>query len=263
MFSHHQAAVAAITDKLKKRRDVLGVIIGGSVAHGYASENSDIDIMIVLSDKDWSRAMKEHDMAYFETESTPYEGGYVDGKMICPDYIKKVGQLGCEPARFAFKDAFASYDGIGSLDALIKEAARYPEENREENMNKFYAQFETWKWYYYEGEKRGNRFLTDYCISNYVLSAGRLILAYNRLLYPSYKWFLRVLEDAPEKPEGFMAQLNAVIEKKDAASIEALYQSAVCFHDWYRSDKHFSVQFMIDSQLNFLEGNGSVPVLDL
>lgn len=38
MYPHHQAAIDAITNKLKARPDVQGVIIGGSVAHGFANE---------------------------------------------------------------------------------------------------------------------------------------------------------------------------------------------------------------------------------
>lgn len=261
MYKHHQTAIDAITNKLKDREEILGIIIGGSIAHGYASETSDIDIMIVLSDDDYEKALANNDVGFFETESTPYEGGYVDGKCVSVDYITKVAEYGSEPARFAFKDAFVSYSKIEGLDKLIRDTSRYPLEKKDEYIQKFYAQFETWKWYYYEGLKRDNRLLMDYSITNYVFFAGRLILALNETLFPSYKWFLKELERVNNKPEHFMLYMNDVIENKTTESIETLYSSIVEFHEWNTSDKHWSIQFMIDSQLNWVDG--VVPIIDL
>ncbi|ASA20417.1 nucleotidyltransferase domain-containing protein [Paenibacillus donghaensis] len=261
MYKHHQAAIDSITVKLKAREEVLGVIIGGSIAHGYANEASDLDIMLVLSEEAYERAHAEMDLGFFETESCSYEGGYVDGKSISIDYIHKVAEYGSEPARFAFKDAFLSYSKVEGLDKLILKAASYPVEKKLSNLNQFYAQFETWKWYYYEGLKRDNRLLVDYSLTNYVFFAGRLILAYNERLFPSYKWFLKELEQVEHKPDGLMHLLDQVIELKTPAAVEALYHNVMGFNEWNSSDKHWSIQFMLDSQLNWLDGE--VPVLDL
>lgn len=261
MLKHHQLAIETITNKLKVRDDVFGIIIGGSIAHGYASEDSDIDIMIVLSDEDYQKALKENRAFYYETESCAYEGGYIDGKCTSVDYMKKVAEYGSEPAKFAFQGAFISYSEIDNLEQLIRDASRYPVENKQENMNKFYAQFETWKWYYYEGLRKKNKFLMDYCLSNYILFAGRLILTYNETLYPSYKWFIRVLESVEKKPDQLIQIINQVVEHKDSASVEALYQCIINFHNWYTLDRHWTEQFMMDNQLNWVDG--AVPIADI
>ena len=261
MYQHHQKAIGAITGKLQAREEVLGVIIGGSIAHGYASETSDLDIMIVLSEENYQQALGTGDIGFFETDSTPYEGGYVDGKCVSVDYIRKVAELGSEPARFAFKDAFVSFSRIDDLEELIGAASSYPVEKKEENIQKFYAQLETWKWYFYEGLKRNNRLLMDYSSTNYALFAGRLILAYNEALFPSYKWLLKELEKAAAKPENFMGLMNDVIELKTPESMELLYNSLTGFHNWYNAEEHWTVRFMMDSQLNWVDG--PVPVLDL
>jgi hypothetical protein len=261
MYPHHQAAIDAITNKLKARPDVLGVIIGGSVAHGFAGEQSDIDIMIVLSEEDYKKAWTDHNLGYFENESCPYEGGYVDGKIVSASFIKQVAESGSEPAKFAFQDAFVTYSAIEGLEQLVQAAPRYPIENKEENMKKFYAQFETWKWYYYEGMKRNNRLLMDYCLTHYVFFAGRLILAHNETLFPSYKWFLKVLEGTRQKPDSLMADIHRVLEERTPEAVENLYAAVVNFRDWYQAEQDWTVQFMVDSQLNWLEG--PVPVLDL
>jgi hypothetical protein len=168
MYKHHQAGIDSITEKLKAREEVLGVIIGGSIAHGYANEESDIDILIVLSEEDYKQALSKQEIGYFETDSCSYAGGYVDGKYISADFIRKVAELGSEPAKYAFKDAFVTCSKVDGLAELVGQAASYPVHHKGEKLEKFYAQFETWKWYYYEGLKRNNRLLIDYSQLNWM-----------------------------------------------------------------------------------------------
>lgn len=261
MYNHHKTAIEAITNKLKLREEVIGIIIGGSVAHGFAKENSDIDLMLVLSDEDYEEAIKTEKINYYETEATPYEGGYVDGKCTSVGYIKKTAALGSEPAKFAYKDAFVSYSKIDGLEQLIKDASRYPVERKTVNMEKFYAQFQAWKWYFYEALKRNDEYLTSISISNYVLFAGRLILTYNETLFPYHKWFMRVLEGTNNKPDNLIEYMNKVLKDKSAEAVELLYDCIVNFHTWSSSDKDWSIRFMLDSELNWLDGQ--VPVADI
>lgn len=261
MYNHHKLAIETITNKLKQREDVLGIIIGGSVAHGFAAENSDIDLMLVMSEENYKKALEEENFNYYETEATPYKGGYVDGKCTSVDFIKKTAARGSEPAKFAFKDAFVSYSKIEGLEQLVSEASRYPVERKLENMEKFYAQFEAWRWYFYEGVKRNNEYLITTAISNYVLFAGRLVLTYNETLYPYHKWFFKVLEGVEKKPENLIEQMNKVIKEKSEEAVELLFNSIVNFHTWSSTTKEWPVRFMQDSELNWLIGN--VPVADI
>ena len=261
MYEHHKKAIETITNKLKLRSDILGIIVGGSVAHGFANENSDIDLMIVLSDEDYAKALQSGEIGYYETESTPYEGGYVDAKFTSVDFIKKVGISGSEPARFAFKDAFVSYSKINGLDKLVKDAARYPLEEKNDKIEKFFAQFQAWKWYYSEGIKRNNKYLIDFSIANFTLFAGRLILAHNEALYPFHKWFLKVLEGVANKPDNLLNYMNNVLENKTEESVEILYSSIINYNKWSSTDKEWTTRFMLDSELNWM--SGQVPIADL
>jgi predicted nucleotidyltransferase len=253
-------AIKSATEKLKVQDEVLGVIVGGSVALGYAIEDSDIDIMIVYSDEEYEKRMNAGDIAYFETDSTHYEGGYIDGKAICAGLIKKVAEYGSEPAKYAYKNALVTFDRAGGLDELVSAASRYPTQRKKENIEKFYAQFQTWRWYFYEALKRGNRYLVDVSVMNYVLFAGRLILAYNETLYPYHKWFLRELESVKFKPVGLLPCINATIEQKKAEYVEKLYNLISDFTQW-PSEKPRSLRFMLDSELEWL--TGKIPVSEL
>lgn len=261
MYNHHKKAIKDITNKFKENEEVLGIIMGGSVAHGFANESSDIDIMIVLSNDNYKKALEEKNISYYEEDVCPWDGGYVDGKYISIDFIKKVSECGSEPAKFAFKDAFVTYSKEEGLEELVEKAASYPIENKEKNIEKFIAQFKGWHWYYGEGLKRNNKYLIDVAASNMVLFAGRLILAYNEILYPYHKWFLRVLEGCPKKPDNLMEVMNQFIDIKSEANANALYDLIMNFHTWENEDKPWNIQFMIDSELTWLDG--FTPVGDI
>lgn len=260
MYRHHTDAIEKATEKLKAQENVLGVIVVGSVANGFANEGSDVDILIVYADEEYEKRLAIGDVVYFDTDSASYEGGYIDGKATSVGYIKKAVESGSEPVRFSFKDAIVTYDRVGGLDELTKLAAVYPVARKKENIEKFYAQLQGWRWYYYDALGRGNRYLMDVSVMNFVLFAGRLILAYNETLYPYHKWFLRVLDSVKNKPEGLLACMSANIEQKKAENVEKLFNMIAGFTDW-PSDKFRSVRFMLDSEMGWLSGGTSVAEL--
>ena len=59
---------------------MLGVLVGGSIAHGFATATSDVDLLIVVSDAEWERRLAAGDTTELDRESATYEGGYVDCK---------------------------------------------------------------------------------------------------------------------------------------------------------------------------------------
>lgn len=253
MYEHHRTALEAVTRKLGAQEDVFGVILTGSVAHGYAIENSDVDIFIVYADDDYRRRLEAGDISYFDTDSADYEGGYIDGKATSAQFIREGADRGSEPARYAFKDALVTFDRLGGLGELVKAAARYPEEHKTENIAKFYAQFQTWRWYYYEALKRGSRYLTETSVINYVLFAGRLMLAYNETLYPGHKWFMRELAGVKRRPEGLISCINGTLEQKKAENVEKLYNLVTGFIHW-PDERLWSVRYILDSEIGWYTG---------
>ena len=119
MHKHHQEALRILPQKCRKR-GCLGLIIAGSIAHGFAAADADVDIMIVVSQEEYERRYNEKKLVYYERESCNYEGGYIDGKYISVDYIKEVAKYGSEPEKFAFKDAYIAFSRIPGLEELIK-----------------------------------------------------------------------------------------------------------------------------------------------
>lgn len=261
MYEHHKKTIEKAIEKLKSNRKILAVILGGSVAHDFASENSDIDLMLVLSESDYQQALKNGDLHYLDTESADYTDGYVEGKYISESFIRAVAEKGSEPARFAFKDAILLYSASDNLDSLISAAAAYPKESKYANMEKFHAQFEGWNWMYYEGLKRNDLYVLNHSVTNLCLFAGRLLLAYNELLYPYHKWFLRVLSSAENKPKDMVEIINSVLLTKNESNIKDLYNAVKNFYNWPEYQHGWLARFIIDSEINWM--NGVVPIADL
>lgn len=261
MYAHHKMAIKKAVKKLKNNEKYLAVILGGSVAHGFAAETSDIDLMIVLSESDYQQALRKGDLHYSDDESADYPEGYVEGKYISESFLQAVAEKGSEPARFAFKDAIILYSKLNHLDRLITAAATYPQSCKIDNMEKFYAQFEGWNWMYYEGLKRNDLYVINHSVTNLCLFAGRLLLAYNELLYPYHKWFLKILSTAEQKPQNIVELINTALSTKSKSSIQDLYNTMNDFNDWPQHEHGWGAKFVIDSEINWM--NGPVPIADL
>ena len=193
VFEHHRATIERAVARLQARDDVLAVLVGGSIAHGFATATSDVDLLIVVSDDEWDRRLAAGDTTLLDQESATYEGGYVDCKYTSVGFMREVAAHGTEQARFAFDGVDIAWSRIDGLDDALRAAARYPIEGRDDRIRAFHAQLEYWHWLFREGDRSGNAYVRAVAAPNVVLFAGRLILAHNAVLYPGYKWLLRVV----------------------------------------------------------------------
>lgn len=261
MYKHHREAIQALSDKFYQQDEISGLIIGGSIAHGFATEKSDVDIMLVIPDDLYEARLKAGDLTYWEIESCNYEHGYVDGKYICEGFINKVAEYGSEPAKFAFKDTVVAFSKVEGLQQKIDNASRYPIDQKKDKIGRFYAQLNTWKWYCVEAIKSNNVHLLNHSVSNLVTAGGRLILAYNEVLFPYHKWFRKVIEQLSSKPDNFMEMMEKVYAFKDAASIEGFYQCVNSYQAWETLGDAKLSQFILDSELSWLDGK--VAIFDI
>lgn len=261
VFGHHQETIDRLSAAVRGRDGIRALVIGGSIAHGFAAESSDVDVFFVIGEDEYRERLGRRELTYFNRELSTYEGGYIDGKYITVSFLKEVAKKGSEPARFAFKDAFVVFSSIEGLEKLIVDASRYPVEEKSDKIEKFYGQFEVWKWYFGEANKRGDLFLIHQVLVNYTLYAGRLILAFNEELYPYHKWFMRVLSDVKNKPTGLVEQIELVLRNKAAQDVERLNDMIAGFTDWGLDRRDWPNRFMVDTELAWM--NGSAPVSEL
>ena len=261
MYPHHSQSIQNVKEYFREDPEVQALLLSGSIAHGFQGPTSDVDIMIFVSEEDYQKRFQTGQLHFFNTELCTYEGGYVDGKYLSLSFVKQVLEKGSEPARFAFEGSQVLLSRVDSFAEDVCRIAEYPVAEKAERIRRFYAQFEAWHWYCDEAWAKGNPYLLGTSVSKLILFGGRLILAHNERLYPYHKWFLKVLEGAQDKPSNLMDCIQALTESPTAENIEAFYETIRSFRPWSEDPYHWPVQFLLDSELNWM--GGKTPVDDL
>lgn len=261
MFTHHYETIQNIKTKFVNNKDVIAVLLVGSIAHGYAREDSDVDIMIIIDEDSYNNRVEKQELTFYDETLTTYEGGYVDGKYISVNFMKEVRDSGSEASRYAFHNASFITSKDDGLSELLKGITKYSIGNKEENIQRFYSQFEAWKWYCDEAIKHDNRYLLNHSISKLTLFGGRMFLTYNERLFPYHKWFLKVLSEVSEKPEDLMMWIEKMHIEPSVDNINGFYNCVKGFYDWNTGDIYWTDQFAKDSELNWL--NKSISVIDI
>jgi len=260
LYPHHQKAIDALTRKFERDPEPTAVFLAGSIAHGFASPGSDVDLVIVVPDDVHAAREREGRLNFFDLEVCDWEGGYAEGKVVSESFLERVATSGSEPARFALHDArplVARVDYAG----VIERIGRYPVEGKVERLRRFFAQVEAWHWYVGEALRREDAYLLATAVSKLALFGGRLVLTRNETLYPYHKWFLRVLESVDDKPEALMDALADLLAEP-TSSRAARFRELCLFHgDWEPPAAGWPAQFLVDSELNWLDGEP--PIDDL
>ena len=261
LYRHHEESIDNVIEYFKKEPEVQALLLGGSIAHGFAAPASDVDVMMLVSDQHFEERLSQGRLTFYNKELCTYAEGYVDGKYLSASHLKRVAEKGSEPARFAFQDARVLFSRGESLDQQLRSIARYPVEGKAERLRRFYAQFEAWNWYASEGLRLGNRYLLGLAVSKLVLFGGRLILTHNEILYPYHKWFLRVLEGAKDKPPALLQSIENLYQGASTENVRQYYELVKNFRDWGMMPTTWPAQFMLDSELNWQ--TGATPIDDL
>ena len=255
---HHQRAIENLSKAYIDDDRFLAMIIGGSVAKGCAREDSDIDFMIVATDDEFEERSKRDDLFINRKDLTDYSGGFVDGKIINMEYLHTVVAKGNEPTRAAFDGAFVTFSKVEGLASMIEEIPVYPEATRDQKLRTFYAMSFIQNWLMTEADRHDNLYTQSRAASQLVLFAGRLILAYNRMLFPYHKWFYEYLGRCEKKPKDLIDKMNVVLRNPNKANAEDLFQSIKAFQDWGVSDLDAYLWFMKDVEWSWMTDQESL-----
>ena len=257
--AHHLKVIERLKEIFQDDPRFLALLVGGSLVKGWGSVNSDVDIVLIATEEEYARRVKSDDLGYLNFEICDYPDGYVDGKIINEAFLHDVAKRGSEPARAAFRNVQIAFSHLPHLDELLKRIPVYQEDEREAKMRSFYCHVQAHHWFIGEAEKRQSIYLMTHATSEMVFYSARLLLAYNRILYPFHKWMLRALEDAPEKPADFFLLAEALLKEGTTANAKALWDCINNFRDWNIHDS-WGVRFMHDSEWNWRDGR--TPIAD-
>ena len=257
---HHQRAIDRLADSYRDDPHFLGLIIGGSVAKGYARDDSDVDFLIIATDEVFAEHHRARNLFINRRDLCDYDRGFVDGKIINLAFLEDVAEKGNEPSRAAFEGAFAAYSHVPDLDVLLHRIPVYPEAGHDERVRAFYSMAFIQHWLFQEAERHGNRYTLTRAASQLALFSGRLILAHNRRLFPYHKWLPRTLELVPEKPANLMACFNALIDEPLSEHATELFELIRDFQDWGVNDLEAYTWFMTDMEWSWMDG--TTPIED-
>ena len=258
--AHHRRAIDRLVNEYRDDTRFDALIIGGSVAKGFARPDSDVDFLIIATDDEFNRRRAKSDLFINRRDLCDYDGGYVDGKIINYSYLERLAVHGNEPSRAAFSGAFAAYSHLPNVDALLKNIPVYPEHDRDRRIKAFYSMAFIQHWLIHESFRHDNRYTITRAASQLALFGGRLILAHNRTLFPYHKWLMRTLELVEDKPAELLSQIDALLENPNAENADALFENIKGFRDWGVSDIEAYTWFMTDVEWAWM--SGTTPMED-
>lgn len=260
LLPHHAETIANLTRQLEADPAVLGLILGGSIAHGFATPASDVDVTIVVSPEEVARRHAADRLTYYATDVVTYEGGYIDGKYVDLDRLRLVAERGSDPSRFAYDGARVLFSRVEGLAELVAEITRYPQGEREARIARFTGQLLGWRWYFSQGVEKGDPYLTTQALAKVVLFACRLVLAESATLYPHHKWLMRVTEGVEHKPGDLMPRLRGILAEPTVPAVDALVDDLLAFYriDRAEADVAWPTHFIRDSEMAWATGQPSI-----
>ncbi|MDQ8205380.1 nucleotidyltransferase domain-containing protein [Pelagicoccus sp. SDUM812003] len=261
MLPHHRDAIQAFLARYEEKAEFIGILLAGSLAHGYAQEHSDIDIILIADEAAFRKHAVDNKLAFSIKDVCRYPQGYVDCKVVSLASLKDIAERGSDAARFAFKDARILRSSAPSLPSLIEAVCRFPIEAIEERQHRFASQLLAWKWYLRQAEEKGSSYLRHLACQKVALFSCRLILNRNQRLFPYHKWLLQETKRAEAQPPGFQDQLAAFLENPTFDQAQVITDQLLAFLGNTESEIDWPNQFMTDSELNWKDA--PPPIDDL
>lgn len=259
MEEHHKRAIQHLVDIFIADPRYQACIIAGSLAQGRGKPSSDIDVLLVASDEEYAYRQSIDNFAYFNFEVCDYPGGYIDGKIINRQFLLDAADHGSEPTRAAYVGAYPAYSHIPDLKEILARIPVYPEHEREAKMRSFFAQVLLQGNYFVsEAEKRNDPYLMMHTASDLVLFGGRLILAYNHVLFPCHKSLMETLNKVDNKPDNFLELAEKVLHEPNVHNAVTFRDCITSFRDWGLSYEEAVTQYFYDIEWNWRRGKAPV-----
>jgi predicted nucleotidyltransferase len=260
---HHEATIRNVVAAFEADEAVLAVLLAGSIAHGFARPDSDVDIAIIVTPDEMVRRREAGALTYFDRSLATYEAGYVDGKYHDLGFLRDVAARGSDQARYAFVGARPLFSRVEGLDALLAAAVRYPIEEQAERIERFAGQLLAWRWYHGEAIRLGERYLELLSVQKVVLFASRIVLAANALLFPYHKWMLHVVAAAPDRPTALLDDIGALLAAPTAEGIAGVSDAVLAHYslDLDRLATAWPMHFMRDTELAWMTGTPPIDEL--
>jgi len=263
IWPHQVETVERVFAHFSGRPDVEALPLTGSLAHGFGTEASDVDIVIVVPHDEFERRLAVPDTGFVSHDLSTYEGGYVDGKFVSRRFLDDVAARGDDATRWGYQDARVLFSRTAGLQETLADVVRFPVEEQSQRRERFVSQALAWRWYHEQGWEKQNPYLRGISLNRAVLFACRIVLNENAMLFPFHKWLLRVTANAPDRPARLLDDIAALYDDPTVQRVDALVYGVLDHYgvDVAAAEKSWGAWFMRDTEWSWM--HGPAPVDDL
>ena len=212
---------------------ILGLILCGSIARGTETDQSDIDVFVVVTDERFNKERisknyfwgTNHDLKGFKV--------YIDGKIVPKSFLMKIWEYGNQSVKSTLYNSRVIYSCDSDIEKLLLNKSYISTQEKNENIRKFYSMMRSSM--LSADDDLENILFVNKCIFDTVFYACRLVLAYNDILYPCVKNLYKELNNCKKIPNDFILLMNDVMSSYSFDKMVDFYNCV----DEYFKQYHF------------------------
>jgi predicted nucleotidyltransferase len=207
--------VRKLLDAHKTDKSVLGIIQTGSTAKGYDDENSDVDLVLVVSDEKYAM-LEKISQKVIHTEE-------YDLKFTTADMLRDIRNSKNDEDHWDFQDSILLLDRTNSLEETLKDITSYDKSSRLERLERHYLG-------YWENTlnslsclEHNNHAGARIYAANAIQELTRLLFNLNERWAPRTQWAFKEIRSLHTKPVNLESQIQDILEKPTSEKLTQLW----------------------------------------
>ncbi|HEY3330121.1 MAG TPA: nucleotidyltransferase domain-containing protein [Capsulimonadaceae bacterium] len=230
---HHAESLAAFVARSAADETVRAVILGGSLVKGTARPDSDVDLIVCVTDERYDALAAAAALVAIERDGITYDGGYYDIKYVSRAILELSAERASEPTRNAYVNARVVHARDPELAAIVARIGVYPVHEQAQRIATFHAGLLLNRGYFWrEAGKRGDRYLRARAAADAVMYGLRMVLAHNRVLFPCHKWLTKAVGDCAEAPNDILKLADRLLMNLGNDDMTAFSDAVLSWRDW-------------------------------
>jgi len=200
MHKHHEESINNLIEYFKANREVIAIVLGGSLARGTERADSDVDALVIVTDGYYKKLCAENRQAEVIHGHCTYENGIFDIKYLTKDFLEAAALRGSEPTRNSFIKARCLYTKDSDIENIVPKIGVFQVHEVNEKMFSFYSGISLHYGYFWK-ISANNLHLRVRSASEIVLFGYRMLLQENHVLFPSQRRLTETTASLARKPE--------------------------------------------------------------
>jgi hypothetical protein len=180
----------------------------GSLAQGSGTDESDIDLVLVVREEEFNRRLSAHQCGWLTFEFNEPPVPYCEGKYVSVKYLEAAALRGSEPTRVHLSSAVLVWGDLPNLPELVGRIGTYPESERSRNIASFFAQVQVQSFFLRTAQSRNDSWLASHAAAKLTYFAYRAVLAHHRVLFATPKRLLESYDAISDRPKDLSAALE-------------------------------------------------------